>query len=122
VNSRHLRRCLSKMASIIIIVIIIGAAAAAVGYYFSQPSPTSPTGTTPTTSPTTQPPTETTTPPQKKVVIYAALSEMTTADPSTDFSNSIMWMAVVYEPLLWYKPLKNEFIPALAESYEHNEE
>jgi len=59
-------------------------------------------------------------PAKKTVVIYASLSEMTSAEPSTEFSNSIMWMAVVYEPLLYYDPLNNVFIPALAESYEHD--
>ncbi len=45
---------------------------------------------------------------------------MTTADPSTDFSNSILWMCLVYEPLLWYDPINDKIIPALAVSYEHN--
>ncbi|HWQ17957.1 MAG TPA: ABC transporter substrate-binding protein [Sulfolobales archaeon] len=43
---------------------------------------------------------------------------MTTADPSTEFSNSIMWMAVVYERLLMYDPLQNKFIPELAVKWE----
>ncbi|MGC8933507.1 MAG: ABC transporter substrate-binding protein, partial [Candidatus Methanodesulfokora sp.] len=59
-------------------------------------------------------------PAKKTVVIYASLSEMTSAEPSTEFSNSILWMAVVYEPLLHYDPLSNVFIPALAEKYEHD--
>lgn len=52
--------------------------------------------------------------PVKKVVIYASLSEMTTADPSTEFSNSVLWLPLVYETLLWYDPIKDEFIPGLA--------
>ncbi|MEM4843342.1 MAG: hypothetical protein QXU08_02885 [Ignisphaera sp.] len=52
------------------------------------------------------------------MVIFASISEMTTADPSAEFSNSIRWLPLVYETLLWYDPLKNEFIPALAERYE----
>ncbi|MEM1610330.1 MAG: ABC transporter substrate-binding protein [Sulfolobales archaeon] len=52
------------------------------------------------------------------VVIYASLSEMTTADPSTEFSNSVMWLPLVYETLLWYDPIKDTFIPGLAVSYE----
>jgi len=59
-------------------------------------------------------------PAKKTVVIYASLSEMTSAEPSTEASNSIMWMAVVYEPLLHYDPINNIFIPALAEKYEHD--
>jgi peptide/nickel transport system substrate-binding protein len=58
----------------------------------------------------------------KKVVIYASLSEMTTCDPSTEFSNSVMWMPLVYETLLWYNPFNNSFIPGLAVSYEVSED
>ena len=58
------------------------------------------------------------TPTPKKVVVYASLSEMTTAEPSTEFSNSIMWLPLVYETLVWYDPFKNEFIPGLAEKWE----
>jgi len=53
----------------------------------------------------------------KKVVVYASLSEMTTADPSTEFSNSILWLPLVYETLLWYDPINNKFIPGLAVNY-----
>jgi len=53
----------------------------------------------------------------KKIVTYASLSEMTTADPSTEFSNSILWLPLVYETLLWYDPIKDEFIPGLAVNY-----
>ncbi|RLE80578.1 MAG: ABC transporter substrate-binding protein [Thermoprotei archaeon] len=55
---------------------------------------------------------------EKRIAIYASLSEMTTLDPSTEFSNSIIVLAVTYETLLRYDPLKNEFIPVLAESWE----
>ncbi|MEM1634068.1 MAG: ABC transporter substrate-binding protein [Sulfolobales archaeon] len=54
----------------------------------------------------------------RKTVVYASLSEMTSADPSTEFSNSIMWLPLVYEPLVWYDALKDRFIPALAERWE----
>ncbi len=126
-----LRKGISKAATwAIIIIIIIGIIAAAA--YFMTPKPKAPSRPTTTTSLTTTSPTTTssttsapaptsTTKPKKSVVIYASLSEMTTADPSTDFSNSILWMCLVYEPLLWYNPLTNKIIPALAESYEHNQ-
>ncbi len=146
-RNKKTRKSISTQAVVgIIVVIIIIAAAAA---YFAtrggppekeveetspSPSPTqveTETGeeTTEITETTTSPETTTTTTttetttaqPQKTVVIYASLSEMTTADPSTEFSNSILWMAVVYEPLLIYDPIENVFYPALAESYEHNE-
>ncbi len=113
---------MSRTVAIVIIIIII---LAGIAIFLSQAPPqitTTPSITTmPATTPTTTVPQITTTSPAvKKVVTYASLSEMTTADPSTEFSNSILWMAVVYEPLLWYSPLDNKFIPALAESYERN--
>lgn len=111
---------ISRSVAIIIIVVIIIAGLAI--YLFGQgPSLTTTTTPSVTTSPiSTTTPTTVTSPAIPKIVTYASLSEMTTADPSTDFSNSILWMAVVYEPLLWYSPLDNKFIPALAESYERN--
>ncbi|MCS7111480.1 MAG: ABC transporter substrate-binding protein [Ignisphaera sp.] len=59
---------------------------------------------------------------RKTMTIFASISEMTTADPSTEFSNSIRWLPLVYETLLWYDPIKNEFIPALAERYESRDD
>lgn len=100
----------TMLISVVIIVVIIIA-----GIYFTQFLIPSATTTTPTATTTTI---TTTILPTKTSVTYASLSEMTTADPSTDFSNSILWMAVVYEPLLIYDPLKDKFIPALAQSYE----
>jgi len=59
--------------------------------------------------------------PTKKIsIIYASISEMTTADPSTEFSNSIMWMAFVYERLIYYDPLQDKFIPELAVRWERS--
>jgi peptide/nickel transport system substrate-binding protein len=60
-------------------------------------------------------------PPEKTVVTYASLSEMITLDPSTEFSNSILVLSIMYEPLLWYDPLKGQKIPALATSWESKE-
>jgi len=137
-------KAISKAVAAVIVVIVI-IAAVAVAYYFTaapspspSPSPTptpAPTPTpvptaTPTPGPTTTPsptptpaPTPTPTPPpvEKTVVTYASLSEMTTLDPSTDFSNSILILCLMYEPLLWYDPVKDEKIPALATSWESKE-
>ncbi len=107
-----MQRSMMLIIAIVIIVIIVA------GAYFTQfLAPSVTTTTTPSTT-TTPFVTTTTVSPTKTSVTYASLSEMTTADPSTDFSNSILWMAVVYEPLLIYDPLQNKFIPALAQSYE----
>ncbi len=119
------------IAIIVILVVIVG-----VGIYFAtvarpavETTFTTPkTTTTPATVTTTTTPIPSTTASYpatptvtKNVVVYASLSEMTTADPSTEFSNSILWLCLVYEPLLWYDPLQDKIIPALAESWETNE-
>lgn len=111
--NRSQSRALSKTAAVLVVVVVL---AATVGLYFvfSSMAPTTPTPSPTTTPATTQPSPAVT----KRIVVYAALSEMTTADPSTEFSNSIMWLCLVYEPLLWYNPLENKFIPALAERWE----
>lgn len=115
VKGESMRRgALSKSLVAVIAVVVI---VVAVGLYFIlTPAPpiTTPTTTTPPTVTTVTSPIT----PTKKVVVYASLSEMTTADPSTEFSNSILWLCLVYEPLLWYNPLENKFIPALAEKWE----
>ncbi|MEM1520157.1 MAG: ABC transporter substrate-binding protein [Candidatus Bathyarchaeia archaeon] len=94
-----MRAAVSRLSIAAILVIVLALCAGAIYYYTSivQKTPT-----------------------KKTAVIYASLSEMTGADPSPEASNSIMWMAVVYEPLIHYDPLKDIFIPALAERYEHD--
>lgn len=101
---------INKIYVVVIALIIVIVAIFAVYYLVSPPG--GPT-TTPTTSPTITPP---------KMIIYASLSEMTTADPSTEFSNSVMWLPLVYEPLLWYDPITDTFIPALATNYSSSED
>lgn len=92
-------RAISKVVGAAIVAVVIIAAAAAY-YFIAKPSPA---------------------PAKKTVVTYASISEMTTLDPSTEFSNSIMVLCLVYEPLLWYDPIKGEKIPALAISWESKE-
>ncbi|HLI45830.1 MAG TPA: ABC transporter substrate-binding protein, partial [Geobacterales bacterium] len=60
--------------------------------------------------------------PKKTVVVYASISEMTSADPSTEFSNSIMWLAFTYERLIYYDPIQNKLIPELAVSWERSQD
>jgi peptide/nickel transport system substrate-binding protein len=57
-------------------------------------------------------------PPAPVIVTYASLSEMTTLDPSTEFSNSVKILPNVYETLVLYDPLRDKVIPALAESWQ----
>jgi peptide/nickel transport system substrate-binding protein len=87
-----------KIAAVAIVVIIV--AAGALGYYYQ----------------TLQKPRV------PKIVTYAVLSEMVTLDPSTEFSNSIMVLCNVYEPLIWYQPWQSPpFVPALATSWESSD-
>ena len=116
------------VAAVALVMVLILVAA----YLATRPSP----GEAPEESPAPTTPAETTTPAQtspaaeasltpakeeKTIVIYASLSEMTTADPSTEFSNSIIWMPLVYEPLVWYDPLEDRLIPGLAVEWESSD-
>ncbi|MDW8021532.1 MAG: ABC transporter substrate-binding protein [Nitrososphaerota archaeon] len=118
-------KAVSKFLLIAVIAVLI-AAIGAVVYLARITGPTFETTTPPTlVSSTTPTPITTPTIPStttKSVVVYASLSEMVTADPSTEFSNSILWLCLVYEPLLWYDPLQDKLIPALAESWEASED
>lgn len=53
-----------------------------------------------------------------RIVIYAYEDSITGIDPSLEFDTGLVVLGAVYEPLLYYNPEKNEFIPALAESWE----
>ncbi|MEM4751165.1 MAG: ABC transporter substrate-binding protein [Desulfurococcaceae archaeon] len=93
-------KAISKWLVVTIVVIVIVAATSVIAFLFWQQPPAVP----------------------KKVIVYASLSEMTSAEPSTEFSNSVMWLPLVYETLVWYDPFKDQFIPALAERWESNPE
>ena len=80
-----------------IVIIIVIVAAGAFGYYYQ----------------TLQKPAV------PKIVTYASLSEMITLDPSTEFSNSILVLPNLYEPLIWYQPWSSPVLqPGLATSWE----
>ena len=126
-GSRGTSRAVFAAAVVLVIAVILVAA-----YLTTRPAP----GEVPEESPAPTTPAETTTPAQttpttavsptpakeeKTIVIYASLSEMTTADPSTEFSNSIIWMPLVYEPLVWYDPLEDRLIPGLAVEWESSD-
>jgi peptide/nickel transport system substrate-binding protein len=52
-----------------------------------------------------------------KVLRVAATATVTTWDPSASFSTEALYMANLYEPLMWINP-DGTFTPALAESWE----
>jgi peptide/nickel transport system substrate-binding protein len=83
-----------------IVIVVIVVAAGALGYYYqTQQKPAAP-----------------------KIVTYAPISEMVTLDPSTEFSNSIMVLCNLYEPLIWYQPwMSPPFVPGLATSWESSD-
>jgi len=94
----QLRRNLWKVAAIVIIVVVV--AAGSLGYYYQTQQRAH----------------------VPKIVTYAVISEMVTLDPSTEFSNSIMTLCNLYEPLIWYDPSQSPpFVPALATSWESSD-
>ncbi|MGC8752768.1 MAG: ABC transporter substrate-binding protein [Fervidicoccaceae archaeon] len=106
-----------KTTLIVLIAVLVIAVAVGALYYSSHQAPSPPSTTTTATKTTTTAAQNTTSAPGQTTVIYASLSEMTTADPSTEFSNSVMWLPLVYEPLIWYNPFNDTIIPGLALSY-----
>jgi peptide/nickel transport system substrate-binding protein len=56
-------------------------------------------------------------PPARDTVIYESSSEMTTLDPSTEFSNSILLLPNLYETLVLWDPASNTTKPLLATSW-----
>lgn len=60
--------------------------------------------------------------PALKVVVYSYLDVITGIDPSIEDDTGIVVLGSVYEPLLYYDPVRGEHIPALAESWESNED
>jgi len=68
----------------------------------------------------TAPPAEPTEPPEPagpKILRVAATASVTTWDPSASFSTEALYMANIYEPLIWIQS-DGSFEPALAESYD----
>ncbi|MDW8010765.1 MAG: ABC transporter substrate-binding protein [Sulfolobales archaeon] len=55
--------------------------------------------------------------PQIRVVVYAYRDAITGIDPSVEFDTGIVVLGSVYEPLLYYNPLTNQFTSALAVSW-----
>ncbi len=55
--------------------------------------------------------------PSRKVIVYAYRDAITGIDPSIEFDTGIVVLGNVYEPLLYYDPIKDEFKPALAISW-----
>lgn len=94
------RKAISKITIAIVAILLMIVSVVTAYYFIFPPSPR---------------------PSKKSVVIYASLTEMVTLDPSTEASNSIMVLCLIYEPLLWYDPLRDEFIPALATGWKCEE-
>jgi peptide/nickel transport system substrate-binding protein len=94
----------------------------------ATPLPTSPPTQAPVTeAPAVAAPTPTEVPPtqeaqaQPKILRVAATASVTTWDPSASFSTEALYMANIYEPLMWINP-DGSFKPALAESWETSED
>ena len=60
-------------------------------------------------------------PAMPKILRVAATASVTTWDPSASFSTEALYMANIYEPLMWINP-DGTFEPALAESWDISED
>jgi peptide/nickel transport system substrate-binding protein len=93
----------------------------------SAPTEAPSTEAPPTEAPAAAAPTPTEVPPtqaaqaQPKILRVAATASVTTWDPSASFSTEALYMANLYEPLMWINP-DGTFKPALAESWETSED
>jgi peptide/nickel transport system substrate-binding protein len=93
----------------------------------SAPTEAPSTEAPPTEAPAAVAPTPTEAPPtqaaqaQPKILRVAATASVTTWDPSASFSTEALYMANLYEPLMWINP-DGTFKPALAESWETSED
>ncbi len=58
---------------------------------------------------------------KKTLLVYAYEDSITGIDPSIEFDTGLVVLGFVYEPLLYYDPLEDKFVPALAVSWEANE-
>jgi peptide/nickel transport system substrate-binding protein len=92
----------------------------------AQPTAVPPTSAPPPTAvpPTATKPAPTTAPVAAgpRILKLAATASVTTWDPSTSFSTEALYMANLYEPLLWVNPpnAKDKYTPALAEKWDHS--
>jgi peptide/nickel transport system substrate-binding protein len=93
----------------------------------SAPTEAPSTEAPPTEAPAAAAPTPTEVPPtqaaqaQPKILRVAATASVTTWDPSASFSTEALYMANLYEPLMWINP-DGTFKPALAESWDTSED
>jgi peptide/nickel transport system substrate-binding protein len=90
---RFMRRLL--LVSLIVMIVVASGAA----YYISTRQPSG----------------------QPKVLVYAYNDKITGIDPSLEDDTGLVVLGSVYEPLLYYDPLRNQTIPALAVSWESKE-
>lgn len=57
-----------------------------------------------------------------RVVVYAYNDAITGIDPSVEDDTGLVVLGVIYEPLLYYNPFRNEFKPALAVNWTTSED
>jgi len=86
----------------------------------APPPPTVPEPTEPAAPPPTEPPATEEAQPEPRILRVAATASVTTWDPSASFSTEALYMANIYEPLIWVNPAGSEetFSPGLAERWE----
>ncbi len=91
----------------------------------SAPAASAPTAAAPkptTVPPTAVLPTTAPTPAGPRILKVAATASVTNWDPSASFSTEALYLANLYEPLLWVNPpgAKEPYTPALAEKWERS--
>ena len=91
--------------AVLIGLILIALIVAGLGYYWYSSGKTGPNNATAS----------------RKVLVYAYEDSITGIDPSIEFDTGLVVLGLVYEPLIYYNPLQDKFIPALATSWEANE-
>ncbi len=120
-------KCLKLLSILTIVVMCVAACSPA-----AAPAPSAPVAAAPTSAP--PPPTAApaqpatvapTAPPAAagpRILKVAATASVTTWDPSASFSTEALYMANLYEPLLWVNPpgSADKYTPALAETWEYS--
>ena len=119
-----------KLLSALTIVVVLVAAcgpAATPAPATTAPVAVPPTSAPPTASPpkpTAVPPTAVPSTPAPRILKVALTASVTTWDPSASFSTEALYMANLYEPLLWVNPPdanpSGKYTPALAEKWEYS--
>lgn len=115
---------LRLLSALIVLIMLVAACtpAATLAPPTAAPTAAPPKPTTP--PPTAVPPTAVPPTPAPRILKVAATANITTWDPSASFSTEALYLANMYEPLMWVNPpdAKDRYSPALAEKWERSDD